>query len=140
MIYILYFIHIVCCLFLILVVLLQRGKGADLSVFGGGSTQAAFGARSTATLLHKATVGFFVLFILTTLSIGIVQRGSSSSSIMSGVSQDAPETDTAIDDEADAAPAPAVPAPTEAVEEEGIEGDDSTVDTTPEPTVPDDSD
>ena len=40
MIYVLYFIHVVVCLFLILVVLLQQGKGADLSVFGGGSTMA----------------------------------------------------------------------------------------------------
>ncbi len=142
MIYILYFIHIVCCLFLILVVLLQRGKGADLSVFGGGTTQAAFGARSTATLLHKATVGFFVLFILTTLSIGIVQRGSGSSSIMSGVEQNVPETDAAIDADAEAIPEPAetVPAPAEIVDDEGSEGDDSTASTTPEPSVPDDPD
>ena len=142
MIYILYFIHIVCCLFLILVVLLQRGKGADLSVFVGGSTQAAFGARSTATLLHKATVGFFVLFILTTLSIGIAQRGSNSSSIMSDVEQDIPETDAAIDTEVDAIPAPAeaVPPPAEAVEDEATEADDSAAYTTPEPSVPDDSD
>ena len=140
MIYVLYFIHIICCLFLILVVLLQRGKGADLSVFGGGTTQAAFGARSTATLLHKATVAFFVLFIFTTLSIGIVQRGSNSSSIMSGVEQDAPDTDAAIDTESEALPTATetVPAPAEAGEGEGTEGDDDTADTPPEPSVPDD--
>ena len=45
MLYLVYAIHVIICLFLILVVLLQQGKGADLSVFGGGSTQAAFGAR-----------------------------------------------------------------------------------------------
>ena len=57
MIYVLYLIHIVTCLFLILVVLLQQGKGADLSVFGGGATQAAFGARERCrALLHKLTV------------------------------------------------------------------------------------
>jgi preprotein translocase subunit SecG len=55
------------------VVLLQQGKGADLSVFGGGSTQAAFGARGATTLLHKLTVASFVVFILTTLLIGIPQ-------------------------------------------------------------------
>ena len=84
MIFVLYFAHIVTCLFLILVVLLQQGKGADLSVFGGGSTQAAFGARGAATLLHKLTVGCFILFLATTMSIGIMTRAGGSS-IMSDV-------------------------------------------------------
>ena len=66
MIYVVYVLHVIICLFLILVVLLQQGKGADLSVFGGGTTQTAFGARGAATLLHKLTVGFFILFIVTT--------------------------------------------------------------------------
>ena len=91
MIYFLYFVHISTCFFLIGVVLLQQGKGADLAVFGGGATQAAFGARSAATMLHKLTVGFFVLFIMTTLSIGILQRDSGGSSIMSDVETTAPE-------------------------------------------------
>lgn len=73
MIYLLYTIHIVISLFLIAIVLLQQGKGADLSVFGGGATQTAFGARGATTLLHKLTVGAFVGFIVTTLLIGVVQ-------------------------------------------------------------------
>lgn len=100
MIYFLYFVHISTCFFLIGVVLLQQGKGADLAVFGGGATQAAFGARSAATMFHKLTVGFFVLFIMTTLSIGILQRDSDGSSIMSDVEATAPAeapTDTASD-------------------------------------------
>jgi preprotein translocase subunit SecG len=68
-IYLLYALHIIVCLFLILVVLLQQGKGADLSVFGGGSTQTAFGARGAATLLHKLTVASFIAFIVTTVGI-----------------------------------------------------------------------
>lgn len=93
MIYVLYFIHVVISLFLILVVLLQQGKGADLSVFGGGSSQAAFGARGAATVLHKATVFCFVGFILTTLSIGILKsRGSSS--VMSRVGAGAAQTES----------------------------------------------
>ena len=86
-IYVLYTIHVVICLFLILVVLLQQGKGADLSVFGGGSTQAAFGARGAATILHKMTVAGFVGFILTTMTIGFLQTGSSQSSVMSTVEE-----------------------------------------------------
>ena len=92
MIYVLYAIHVVICLFLILVVLLQQGKGADLSVFGGGSTQAAFGARGAATILHKMTVAGFVGFILTTMAIGFLQTGSSQSSVMSTVEEEASES------------------------------------------------
>ena len=83
MIFLLYTIHIVICLFLILVVLLQQGKGADLSVFGGGGTMTAFGARGAATLLHKMTVVGFVGFIVTTLAIGILQKQGGGSSVMS---------------------------------------------------------
>ena len=86
MIYIVYALHVITCLFLILVVLLQQGTGADLSVFGGGSTQAAFGARGAATVLHKLTVAFFILFMITTISIGVLQRGRRASSVMQGVS------------------------------------------------------
>ncbi len=95
MIFLLYTIHVVICLFLILVVLLQQGKGADLSVFGGGGTMTAFGARGAATLLHKMTVFGFVGFIVTTLAIGIMQKQSSGSSVMTdipAVEEDAPAT------------------------------------------------
>ena len=86
--FLLYSVHIIVCIFLILVVLLQRGKGADLSVFGGGSTQAAFGARGATTWLHKLTVGFFVAFIVTTLAIAGVQGGGIASSVMDRVDEE----------------------------------------------------
>ena len=108
MIYALYTIHVIVCLFLILVVLLQQGKGADLSVFGGGGTQTAFGARGAATLLHKLTVFSFVAFILTTVGIGILKSGGSTGSVMSDVEE------AAVEEEADAepiVPAEADPAP-----------------------------
>lgn len=89
MIYVLYTIHILVCLFLILVVLLQQGKGADLSVFGGGATQAAFGARGAVSLLHKLTVWGFIAFIVTTVSIGFMTASRKASSVMS----DVPETE-----------------------------------------------
>ena len=83
MIYLLYVVHVLVCIFLILVVLLQQGKGADLSVFGGGSTQTAFGARGATTLLHKLTVASFIIFILTTVSIAIL-KGGPTGTVMSG--------------------------------------------------------
>lgn len=108
MIYLLYTIHIVISLFLIAIVLLQQGKGADLSVFGGGATQTAFGARGATTLLHKLTVGAFVGFILTTLLIGIVQSRDNASSPLSAL----PEAAAALPSEetAPATPAGDVPA------------------------------
>ncbi len=108
MILVFYTVHVALSLFLILVVLLQQGKGADLSVFGGGASQAAFGARGAATLLHKLTVVCFVLFIMTTLTINIVQK-QGTSSVMSGVDSVMDEVEaaapTAPADEPEAAPA-----------------------------------
>jgi preprotein translocase subunit SecG len=95
MLYVFYSVHVLICLFLILVVLLQQGKGADLSVFGGGNTMTAFGARGAATLLHKLTVWGFIGFIVTTLSIGILKGHEEGSSVMSGedASQEVPAAD-----------------------------------------------
>jgi preprotein translocase subunit SecG len=102
-IYLLYVVHVLVCVFLILVVLLQQGKGADLSVFGGGSTQTAFGARGATTLLHKLTVASFIIFILTTVSIAIL-KGGPTGTVMSGAGK-GKAAPTAP------APKPAAPAP-----------------------------
>ena len=111
MILVFYTVHIALSLFLVLVVLLQQGKGADLSVFGGGASQAAFGARGAATLLHKLTVVCFVLFIMTTLSINIVQK-QGASSVMSGVGSVLDDVEVA-EPEAGATPAAPQTAPAE---------------------------
>ena len=112
MIYLLYAIHVLVCVFLILVVLLQQGKGADLSVFGGGSTQTAFGARGATTLLHKLTVGSFLVFILTTLLIGLDSTRRSGGSLMEDAETAAPATPAAPSPVAPTQPqAPAKPLP-----------------------------
>ncbi len=83
-------LHVLVSLFLILVVLLQQGKGADLAgAFGGGGSQTAFGARGATTLLHKLTTAFFILFVLTSLSLAILQARPRSS-VMSGSAPSAP--------------------------------------------------
>src|SRR4029453_796117 len=91
-IYLLYVVHVLVCVFLILVVLLQQGKGADLSVFGGGSTQTAFGARGATPLLPKLTVVSFLIFILTTVSIALLKGGPSSGTVMAGQGKGAAKT------------------------------------------------
>ena len=66
-------IHIIVCLFLIIVVLLQSGKAADLAgAFGGMGSQTAFGPRGSATLLSKATTISAALFMVTSLSLSIL--------------------------------------------------------------------
>ena len=67
-------IHVIVSLFLIIVVLLQSGKAADLAgAFGGMGSQTAFGPRGSATLLSKATTFAAVLFMLTSITLGIVK-------------------------------------------------------------------
>ncbi len=67
------FVHVVVCLFLIIVVLLQSGKAADLAgAFGGMGSQTAFGPRGSATLLSKATTISAILFMLTSISLSII--------------------------------------------------------------------
>ena len=68
MIYILYTIYILACVFLILVILLQSGKGGDVTAaFGGAGSQTAFGPRGAQKPLEKATIVAAVLFMLLAL-------------------------------------------------------------------------
>ncbi len=72
--YLIVFFHVIACLFLIAVVLLQQGKGQDLaSAFGGGGTQTAFGPRGSATVLSRATTILAGLFVVTSLALSIVR-------------------------------------------------------------------
>src|SRR5688500_13025531 len=78
--YLLVSAYVLVCLLLIVVILLQQGKGGDIaSGFGGGSSQAAFGARAGATLLTKLTTGLAALFIILSLTLAVWgQRGPGS--------------------------------------------------------------
>ena len=68
-------IHVMVCLFLIFVVLLQSGQAADLAgAFGGGGSQTALGMRGAATVLQKLTTVSAIVFMLTSLSLGIAGR------------------------------------------------------------------
>ena len=101
-------IYVIVCRVLILVVLLQQGKGGSMAnAFGGGASQAAFGARSGATVLSRATTVCAVLFVIGALYLGIAgQRGGGGGG--SVVGGRAP-----VGSSAPAAPAPAKPAPSQ---------------------------
>jgi preprotein translocase subunit SecG len=106
MIILLTIIHVLVCLFLIIVVLLQSGKAADLAgAFGGMGSQTAFGPRGAATLLSKATTIAAVVFMITSIWLGIEQgRQRGGDSVLDG-----PGVGTAAP--APVQTAPAVPEP-----------------------------
>ena len=75
-------LHIIVCFFLIIVVLLQSGKAADLAgAFGGMGSQTAFGPRGSATVLSKATTIAAVLFMVTSLSLSILYTRQGSGNV-----------------------------------------------------------
>ena len=106
MLYVLVPIYVVVCVFLILVVLLQQGKGADVaSAFGASSSQTTFGARGATTVLEKVTTWSFVAFSILAVAISLLQARPKSSVIKALGNQPVK-----------AAPAvPAAPAPANAV-------------------------
>jgi preprotein translocase subunit SecG len=106
-------LYIFICFFLILVVLVQQGKGADIAgAFGGGGTQTAFGARGATTLLHKLTTGAFIGFIVLSLALTVLQARSRPS-VVRGVAQkvNAQGVVPAQQPGAPGQPAPGQPAP-----------------------------
>ncbi|MBN1850226.1 MAG: preprotein translocase subunit SecG [Deltaproteobacteria bacterium] len=85
--FIIVLLHIVVCIALILIVLLQTGKGADMGAAFGGSSQTVFGSSGAATFLSKITVAAAVIFLLTSLTLAFLYGRGATSSIMEGVSQ-----------------------------------------------------
>src|SRR5205807_8267867 len=85
--------HVIVCIFLVLVVLLQQSSGADWAgAFGGGGSQTTFGSRGSSTVLGKATTVAAVIFMLTSLALAIlVSRPGGSSVIREGAKQTQPQ-------------------------------------------------
>jgi preprotein translocase subunit SecG len=99
----LWIVHVIVCLFLIIVVLLQSGKAADLAgAFGGMGSQTAFGPRGSATLLSKATTISAILFMVTSLSLSIL--ATRNAGLGTSVLETAPKTAAPK-----SAPPPAIP-------------------------------
>jgi preprotein translocase subunit SecG len=106
--YIVSALFVINCFVLMFVILLQQGKGGDIAAaFGGGSSQAAFGARSGATVLSRATTVCAVLFVVGAIVLGILGQRGPGSVVGGARAPQAPASAPA----APAAPAPA-PAPT----------------------------
>ena len=113
-------VHVIVCLALILIVLLQTGKGADIgAAFGGSGSQTLFGASGAMTFLNKATTIVAVVFMLTCLILAYMSTNTTSTSIMEDapapIEQPVATTDAAAPaapaaETAAPAPAPAAPA------------------------------
>lgn len=111
--YIVIVLHVIACLFLIGVVLLQQGKNQDLAnAFGGGSgTQAAFGPRGSANVLSKATTILAGVFMVTCLALSMLRPSSSSVLDQAGAGAPAPAASPVAPGASPAsAPAASVPA------------------------------
>jgi len=94
-------LYVLVCLLLLVVVLLQQGRAGDIAAaFGGSSSQTAFGARSGATLLTRATSVLAVMFVVGSLALAIFWEKGSGAAV-SGIKLPAGQS----------APAPAAPPP-----------------------------
>ncbi len=107
-------IHVFVCIALIMIVLLQTGKGADMgAAFGGGGSQTLFGSTGASTFLSKATTVAAIVFMLTSLTLAYTSMNRESGSVMTEV-MDAQKADTdSKQDNADMQTAP----PSEATSE-----------------------
>ena len=85
-------VHVIVCLFLIGVVLLQQGRSADLAgAFGGQGSQTAFGPRAAANVLTRLTTWSAVIFMITSISLTILYvRTGSQHSVLDNTQTSAP--------------------------------------------------
>jgi len=86
---ILIIIHVIVCIALIMIILLQTGKGADMgAAFGGGSSQTLFGSTGASTFLTKATTAAVIVFMITSLGLAYISSHRIGDSIV--IEQNAP--------------------------------------------------
>ncbi|WP_319587544.1 preprotein translocase subunit SecG [uncultured Desulfobulbus sp.] len=105
--------HTIVCLFLICIVLLQHGKGADVGASFGGSSQSLFGAEGPMPLLNKITTLAAIVFMGTSITLAYLSAHKSSGSVMSDVKVQEQQAPTQQ-------PPVAVPMPTSPVPEKEI--------------------
>jgi len=80
---ILIIVHVLVCVALIMIVLLQTGKGADMgAAFGGGGSQTLFGSTGASTFLSKATTAAAIVFMLTSLALAYLSSHRTADSII----------------------------------------------------------
>ncbi len=103
-------LHYFICLFMIIVILLQAGKGADIGAVFGGASQTVFGSRGPTTFLNKMTAVVAMMFIVTSISLAHIAKYRELSSVVDKVP-------VSSEGAAPAAALPVEPAPAAPVEE-----------------------
>ena len=96
MITILTIIHILVCVFLVSIVLLQHGKGADIGATFGGGGESLFGTEGPVPIMNKITTAAAVIFMVTSISLAYFSAHSTSGSVMGGYSTPAPPAEPAV--------------------------------------------
>jgi len=81
-------VHVIVCLFLIGIVLLQHGKGADIGATFGGSSQSLFGTEGPVPLLNKVTTLSAVIFMVTSVALAYISSQGDSGSVMTEMAKD----------------------------------------------------
>ena len=94
-------VHVTVCLFLIGIVLLQHGKGADIGATFGGSSQSLFGTEGPLPLLNKITTLAAVVFMVTSISLAYLSAQTGSGSVMSSVGSEQPAAEQPAQKEAE---------------------------------------
>ncbi len=112
---ILIIVHVIVCVALIMIVLLQTGKGADMgAAFGGGGSQTLFGSTGASTFLSKATTGAAIIFMLTSLALAYLSSHRTADSIIQStpapIEQPAPAAQGGTATQESTAPAQSAPA------------------------------
>ena len=112
MITILTIIHILVCVFLVSIVLLQHGKGADIGATFGGGGQSLFGTEGPVPMLNKITTAAAVIFMVTSISLAYISAHRTTSSVMGDYSTPAPveQPSQSAEPLPDRIPMPAAPA------------------------------
>lgn len=83
-------VHVIVCLFLVGIVLLQHGKGADIGASFGGSSQSLFGTEGPLPLLNKITTAAAIIFMLTSVTLAYISSRTGSTSVMTNVTVSQP--------------------------------------------------
>ena len=110
-------IHVLACIVLVLTVLLQAGKGADIGAVFGGASTTIFGSSGAGNFLTRLTTGAAIVFMLTSLALTYGSSHSTSNTLMperaavAGKSAPAAADEAAVPDEGAGAPADENPAP-----------------------------
>ena len=90
MVTVLTIIHILVCIFLVSIVLLQHGKGADIGATFGGGGQSLFGTEGPVPMLNKITTAAAVVFMITSISLAYISAHRTTSSVMGDFTAPAP--------------------------------------------------